>query len=284
MKNRLFLLFGAILSAIILSSCGDVIEEPYVYQKPLDTTKTTNQKVLLEDYTGFTCGNCPAAHELAAEIAKTYSGKVIIMAVHAGGYAKTSPAHSYDFKTASGTIYDDFFGISKVGNPNGMINRKGYAEGAKNHILPKTKWQKQVDSALAKVAKIELTLKSTYNESTKTTKIDVTINYLGAGSKDLNLDLYLTEDSIINYQTDYRLTPPDNPAYAHMHVLRDTPLGTWGELISSTDVPAGTKISKSYNYTIASDKDFVPKNMHIIAAIHNIKTYEIVQVEEVSLK
>jgi len=62
MKNILFIAFAF---SIVITSC-DVLEGPFDEQvnNNIDTTKPL-RKILLEDYTGHTCGNCPCAAEEA---------------------------------------------------------------------------------------------------------------------------------------------------------------------------------------------------------------------------
>jgi hypothetical protein len=78
------------LVAVLLATGCDVISPPYTEESPADTGTAGAfvQKVLLEDYTGFRCGNCPEAHERAQELQARYPGRVILMSVHAGFFAR----------------------------------------------------------------------------------------------------------------------------------------------------------------------------------------------------
>ena len=89
------------------------------------------QNVLIEDYTGHTCPNCPeAARELQA-IHDIYGDQIIGMAIHVSKsfarpyHISQAPQFQYDFRTQWGDAWDDFFGISLAGLPRGMINRVG---------------------------------------------------------------------------------------------------------------------------------------------------------------
>jgi hypothetical protein len=88
-------------ATLVLGSC-DEIDPPYmdgVQTPPIDTTEcpiptfpadTHHVKVvLLEDYTGHKCVNCPTAAEIAHNLQITYGEKIILMAIHAGFFAET---------------------------------------------------------------------------------------------------------------------------------------------------------------------------------------------------
>jgi hypothetical protein len=89
----------------------------------------TNRNVLIEDYTGHTCNNCPPAATIAKNIETTYSGRAFVLSVHAGGatnsFQRVSADYPTDFTTEAGTAYSvdipNFFG-----NPSGLISRKIY--------------------------------------------------------------------------------------------------------------------------------------------------------------
>src|SRR6185503_2892836 len=101
---------------LVWASC-EKIDKPYIegshivdttHTSTADTffTDTTPQPriVLLEDYTGHKCGNCPSAATKAAELKTLYGDKVVVMALHVGDFAKTSGTiFSYDFRTVPGT-------------------------------------------------------------------------------------------------------------------------------------------------------------------------------------
>ena len=109
----------AILSSILIITSCDIVEGPYLTDEtinPIDTTTNTYvKKVLVEDFTGHKCPNCPdAARELDA-IHDIYGEQIIGMAIHvsksfARPYpASQAPSFQYDFRTQWGDNWDDFY-------------------------------------------------------------------------------------------------------------------------------------------------------------------------------
>lgn len=275
MKYIKFLSYILAISAI-LSACdvieGDYRENPDVI---IDTTKVA-QKILLEDYTGYTCGNCPQAHEIANRLDSIYKGNVIVVGIHAGGYAEPYSKHPYDFRTEEGNTFDEFFGNSKAGNPNGMLNRRKINN---TYIVRPTAWNSNVASILAEEAPLEIKLTASLDKGTRKITAKADLRYIKASANNY-ICLMITEDKIVQYQKDYRLTPPDINEYLHRHVLRDMITPAWGELVQSGSIAIGTKFTKDFSFVVPADKDWNLDNLSVVAFVYNKdKEYEVLQAE-----
>ncbi|MFC2131673.1 Omp28-related outer membrane protein [Bacteroidota bacterium] len=278
MNNRINILITSILSVFVLSCCNTEIDGPYLEGgnnlKPIDSGSV--KKVLLEDYTGFTCGNCPKAAIEAHRLIEAYPDKIIVMAVHAGNYAEPNTTHTYDFRTETGTEWDSFFGNSAAGNPNGMVSRKGFLES--EHILRFAGWEQVVQKTLSETPKVTLELVALFFEESREILAFVSYNYLQSQEKYNNLIISIIEDSVVEYQTDYTQVPKDIEDYVHNHVLRKTLNGPWGDKLLTQ---GGTKI---YKYRIPENSDWRPEKLKIVAFISDVgNTYEVIQAEEADL-
>ena len=61
-KNQFTAFIAIFVFMAFITSC-DIIDEPYREKTTQDTTKTVKRKILLEEFTGFRCKNCPHAAE-----------------------------------------------------------------------------------------------------------------------------------------------------------------------------------------------------------------------------
>ena len=272
----------------IITSC-DIEESPFI--NDYNSYVNPDKKVLIEDFTGHKCPNCPdAARELDA-IHDIYGDQIIGMALHVTDFARPIPASQapkfqYDFRTKWGDEWDAFYGVSDAGLPRGMINRIGYQDDS--HRLGKGEWAAIVANELKKEIDFIISLSS--NESSISITSEVQNNING----DYNIVVCLTESNIINWQKD-GLQEVEN--YEHNHVLRAVLIDN--ELSTSTSYIAGQQIQKTTNYDLSaleqSNIDYSnnnsaggngnaggwdASNMSIIAYIYNTITKEIVQVEE----
>ena len=214
-----------------------------------DTTVTIDsvRKVLLEDYTGHKCPNCPSAAATAASIAAANGDDVIVIGVHAGFFANPMASGTQflrDFRTTAGTAYDGFFGISAIGNPNGMINRKDYTSSTVVHVKNPGTWSTEVAAELTKPATAGVEIENTYNSSTRVLNCSVNSMFfydtLTGGP--YKLVVMMIQNSIISDQQDGSTYVP---SYIHEHVLRANINGTWGDNLLTGAIVAGDLISKS---------------------------------------
>ena len=284
----------AILSSILIITSCDVEDGPFITD--YDSYVNPEKKVLIEDFTGHLCPNCPdAARELDA-IHDIYGDQIIGMAIHVSkSFARPYPASQapnfqYDFRTNWGDDWDAFYGISAMGLPRGMINRIGYQD--ESHKLGKDEWASTVALELKK--DIDFTLHISSDE----TSISIISEVQNNISSVYNLVVCLTESNIENWQKDGQENVEN---YIHNHVLRTVLMDE--ELSNSSNYVAGQQIERVINYDLAALEQYnidystnntaelgngnaggwVASNMSIIAYIYNTNTKEIVQVEEAHL-
>ncbi len=282
MKTKAIL--GILLIASIFAGC-DKIEGPYANGGGTNDTTNTGyfRKVLVEDYTGHKCGNCPEAAEALKQLEGQYGEKIVAMGVHAGFFAEPNAGglFIYDFRTLSGTELDQYFGNSNAGLPNGLINRKYYDS---NPIVNFTAWGSKVNEVINTPADAWITIEPAYNYASRAISIDVNTKILLDITDSLQLAIYITEDSIVKPQADYSLPSPDQYIleYVHRHVFRGSVIGTWGSpLTVGSFFNAGQEFNSQFNYSLPSE--WVAERIHLVAVVYKASTKEVLQAEEVHL-
>lgn len=292
----------ALVFAALGTSC-DVIEAPYEKNPtvPVDTTlrdtSTTQissngvQNVLLEDYTGHTCGNCPEAAEVAAKLYADNAGRVVVTAVHAGGFAALElPDFKRDLTCPAGVALDAAFRVSRAGNPNGLINRTT----VNNRVIQGMKnWEPVVAQILPKQPLMDLSMSHTYYPERRTVIVTVTATALQSIDAVTNVSVWLQENDIVGDQKDYRKTPSHVTDYVFEHVLRTSLNGTWGDTLNTGPIAQGTKITKTVRYEIPAEKlnptdtlnMWTLNNCELVAFAHYASTTrEVLQVVKQKLK
>ncbi len=276
--NKLIALLFCFSFLLVISSC-DEITYPYREGTHIDTTDSISQKILLEDFTGFRCNNCPEAHDLAHDLKELLGKQLVILAVHAGFYAVPNAQYTYDFRTAAGTEINDHFNVQ--GYPSGMINRTAYNS---KPVLHSDYWGAAINSLKGNTPKANIELNPSYNESSHSISVDVNIKYLSPSSPNHYLVVQISEDSIVQIQLDNRKSPELIQNYVHNNVLRGSITSTWGDQVSSTVLPKDATITKHYDFAIPNGSDWRPEKLKIVAYIHDKDdTWQIVQVEEAKL-
>jgi len=280
--KKIFAIISAFAVISVLTACDIITGDPRVMPDvEIDTTKVV-QKFLLEDFTGYMCGNCPSAHDIAKQIESAYQGRVIVMAVHAGGYAEPYSKYPYDFRTGAGNTIDQFFNCSRSGLPNGLINRMRIND---SYIIRPNAWATVISDRLSHEPALEIKLNGSINIADKRINAKIDLKYLKESTSSDFICLFILENKIIQFQKDYRKTPQDILDYEHNHVLRAAITPTWGEQLSDNSISIGTKFTKEYNFVIPNNADWNLENLELVAFVYSKdKQNEILQVENLKIK
>jgi hypothetical protein len=270
-------LFCFLLFLTGLFTACDKIDPPYKKTIAKTATFANSRNILLEEFTGHTCVNCPAAAVVVEHLADTvFPGRIIPVAIHALSLANPTVApFTYNFTTPPGNDYATFFGLSA--DPSGMVNRTSYNG---NVVMQGTgAWGSAIQSCINDTAgaNINITV-SNYNPVQRQASFYVSVNWLQNLKGNYNICLEYTEDSIINTQ----LMPNGivNTNFVFMHVLRGTLNGDWGTQIASN--PAAYTVW-STNYFCTLDSALIPKNCHIVAYVTNNASNEVIQAFQTNL-
>lgn len=279
--KKINLIIGSIviLFAIALISSCDEINRPFEEKSgPIDVD-TTKKKILIEDFTGHYCGNCPEAREIAERLTESYSN-VYTISVHEGPLAMKLPGlYKYDWIVPEATALAKKFKL--VATPFGLINRTAF--NGKSLITPDS-WEAAVQAELTKTADIGISATASFNQTTKEISFNGNINFIKSGTGKEYLVVYIIEDSIVKPQKNDFLKPvPHDTFYVHKHVLRASMNGNFGEPISESVIAAGNKVAKSIKFTIPAEKDWRTEHLELIAIVRNNETEEILQVEKVKI-
>lgn len=245
MKLKKLFIYGLLGSA--LAACDSIDEKDRIIG-PIEFESQKN--ILIEDFTGQNCLNCPNAANAIHTMQEMYGkSHVITVAIHGGAMSIAAPR---GLATEDGNAYVSHWDIK--GFPSGLIDRSG---GVNNNYET---WSASAITRLQLTTPIQLKINNSYDETSRNLNIQTIIN----SEEDLSgkLQLWLVEDQIIGRQT-----MPDgttNRSYEHNHVFRSTINGLWGEDIQLT---AGD--AKETIHTITLDENWKPENVSIVAFVYN---------------
>jgi hypothetical protein len=307
MKQFKWLLAGGLMGILTLASCdkvtnayppgtqttggldwtlypgGDSLD--YVNQGHWPTfTANTNtlRNVLIEDFTGHQCANCPASTANMEGLIATNPTRIYGVGIHAGPSGLTNfQVTSADFTTVLycdegleiGTYFGSIPGSVFVGNPSFCVNRTmvggQYNSNAGTAISDKT------NNCLSSALKVNIQGVLNYFPSTRglflhteIDKIDQTI------TNDLGITVYLIEDSLIAKQ---QLVGTYDDNYVHRDILRGCIDGrAFGKTLTADYLDANGKYYVNYAYRFPDQ--YNPDNMHLLIYVYDKTTLEIYQV------
>lgn len=279
MKTIKILLIPAILLGFLIYSC-DKIDPPYFKPVIVDTSELksgdTVKNVLLEDYTGHGCVNCPAAaHDAHILQENIYHQQLVIISVHAGYYASTEnfgSLYDYDFNTNAGTAWDNYYGVGLLGNPKGLVDRTEY-DG--KMVIEPGKWDGAIGERVKTDFLAKITIENNFSGNTLNSKIQAEFQDDLAGS--YSLLACIVQDNFESPQKDENIEGGNDTTYLHNNVLRGSMNGDWGENLASN--PLSDDIFEK-SYSINFKADWKPENCRVVAFVYKEDTREIIQVDE----
>ena len=171
--------FSAAVVMLLTMSC-DKIEGPFIESGGSGggTTSGEVKKVLIEDFTGHTCGNCPRAAETAVNLQQLYGEQVVVIAVHMGFFAKpksnADSSYAADFRTTMGADLDAHFNIDPTGLPKGMVSR---TEIGGSLLLSYSAWGSATQALVPLAPDVKIDISNSYESSTRTVTTQVISNF-----------------------------------------------------------------------------------------------------------
>ena len=236
--------------AMAMASCDNIAEDNrLVYVPPVDVVK----HVLIEDFTGQRCRNCPDATEAIEEIQNQYGAdKVIAVGIYSGPFGKTMAGQLLPLTTQEGDDYFNALGVE--GQPNGLIDRRG---GLSSNYMG---WLTRVEQSMQQKPTVLLEVSNQLDADSRNLTVDVETEGLEDVS-DAKLQVWLVEDNIVSPQI--LPTGKTNSNYVHNHVFRKSVNGMGGEAIS---VKTGVKVSKKYSVTL--DETWKAADMSVVTFVY----------------
>ncbi len=300
MRNSLLI---AVVAMAGLSACNTVTEPygpqiDYGWDRAFDLdpvfndTTVTKRRILLEEFTGHKCPNCPEGQDVAKQIHSNNPEDFYVVSIHnSGSFSKpdNNPDHPYpgDFETVTGENLRIQYQFSSF--PGGMLNRSSIQGTVQ---VDYNQWATTVDALIADptymAPRFKMYLKNTFNNEVgnRTIRIQYKVEALQNVTGNIALVAYILESHIISPQTDNRLTDSYVPDYEHNHLLRVGFPGDGSGKTVFTDPVVGdvVDITDPNEFLIQGiSDDWVPENMDLIVFVYNSDTGEILGMEEMPL-
>lgn len=247
-------IFKCIIAALAvtpaISSCDDISEDERFIELP---AVEANRTVLLEEFTGQLCINCPEAHVVIADLLNLYPDNLIAVSIHGGGDAFSFPESNRRFnglRNDDGQAYCDSYGIAAL--PAGIVNRT-------SAVLQSGQWAGAIRSEIERPTDLDMQITATLSEDGTKAAISTTLTPYDNISA--NLQLWVTESGIEARQ----LTPEGyNNKYIHNHVFRGVVNGHDGEAVKLV-----TREAQAFTHELDIRDIWNADNLSVVAFVYN---------------
>ncbi|MCI7011101.1 MAG: Omp28 family outer membrane lipoprotein [Prevotella sp.] len=253
MKIKQFYIVSMMVLAGI-TACDEVDEaDRFVPGTPIEAKR----KVLVEEFTGQRCTNCPEAQRLLAGILEqeAYQNNVIVVGIHAGSFGIAEGGANTSDKAPGlmqpeGNEYANRWKVDAY--PAALFNRTGAPESTT------ATWQNRINQELDKDAQLNIEVAAQLNANNE---IAITTRMASSANIQAKLQLWITESHILSLQID---NGKPIPQYEHNHVYRACVNGTWGE-----DVKVVANELPTFTHQMAVKEQWKAENLAVVAFVYD---------------
>jgi len=234
------------------------------------STTPENKNIILEEFTGISCGYCPDGHKIGQQLHDANPNDVFLINIHTGGYATPQGAGT-DFNTNFGAAIAGQTGLT--GYPAGTVNRHQFSmtQGG-GTAMSRSDWGSASTQLLTHSSPVNVGVQASVDMATNTLVVDVEVYYTGAQFVTSNmLNIAVVQNNVEGPQSGMSLNPTSilpNGNYNHNHMLRHMITGQWGESIQT--LSPGSLYSNQYSWVMPADIAGVtldPTNIAVLAFV-----------------
>lgn len=260
------------------------------------TNTNTQRNVIIEDFTGHQCVNCPFQTDAMEQFIATNPTRIFGMAIHAGptgmtGFQETNASYPEELFCDAGLEIGRHFGqeipgSTFLGNPAFNVNRiKANGQFTSNAGSIMTN---KANTCLASTLQVNIQAVTNYFASTRGLFVHVEVDKIDQGlTSDLAIVTCVIEDSLqapqlvqanATWDTDGTVDGR-NTIYVHRDILRGMiDNRTFGKVLSAADMGTNNKYYVNYSYKLPAE--FEADNMKLYIYVYDKNTEEILQVIE----
>jgi thiol-disulfide isomerase/thioredoxin len=288
MKKLIISVAAILITGIsgIIISC-DKVKEPYMKEVDVSDcpvpvfpdTAVSKKTVLIEEFTGHLCPNCPTGAHVIDQIQQAYGNRVIVLKIHADQFAEPENGN-FSLDLRAGDHGDELYThFGTLGEPCSMFNRKKI-DGTNIGYYSTTTWQNNVTNVLAMEPVLNMQIINDYDPTTRKLCSHIKTKFLNTNSQNLKIAVWIAEDSIRGYQINNNATlgPDPIPDYVFMDVMRDEFVGTYGEIFTSGSVAKDSTIIRTYKMIL--NNGWGDKHCKVVAYVYDVDSQEILQAVE----
>lgn len=269
MKIPYIYIAGGAALLLSLSACDNINEDERLIPVPRPHTDRT---VLIEEFTGANCPNCPDGAAQVAALHEQYGDNVIPVSLYPSNAGSlTNPVRPFpvDLRTELASTYYSAFNVENL--PAAMFNRT-LVNGRyfSNSIAT---WGSPVSELLKTTSPVEISMEGSYDASSRNLTVSYDTHFVDAYEGEVSFQLWVLENNIMSSQSS---TSGLIVEYTNNHVLRASMNGTWGTAFTDrTAYLPEDHVSGENSITLESG--WVAEECQVVGFLFNTKTREVIQ-------
>ena len=220
--------------------------------------------VLLEEFTGKGCTNCPKGNREIENLLAIYDSNLVVVSIHAGTFADPMffPLGQFDLRTEVGNNIFQMLGPN-LGYPSGVVDRikfnGEFQQGSQS-------WADLVAQEVARDPQVDFVVSHTFDQESRLVEIQLEGITRSELAGEVRISVMITEDGIVDAQDDIEAGGIVED-YVHNHVLRSMATPYDGDVVINEP---GVGASFSGEYSALVDSTWVAGNLKLIIFVSNV--------------
>jgi hypothetical protein len=247
-------------------------------------------RLLIEDYTGYLCVNCPEMAEfIENSLVEEIDSLAIVVGMHMeGNQLSTTTGLPFQLSTTEARLYGENlsgWSAANIGLPAVAVDRVkndgnavyvGIAESNTRAVanLAQAQYSRYNKKTGADTPNIDLAVNVTPSATEGTYSLSTLVLSDTTSTLNLKLQLWVIEDGISGFQQ----TSAGAVLYTHNHVFRSSVNGTWGESIALNAMP----LAVTHN-EVTLNSSWAAANCSVVAFVYRDDTKEVLNAVKVAL-
>ncbi len=252
MNKKLTKLFALLAGTLMLAGCEESIPADKRYT-PIPNSKPV-RSVLIEEYTGENCLNCPNGHVAIEAIEELYNTPenleqgvgVVVVGIHIPNWGRTVEKGGFITPEAESLTPEG------VNPPQAMVNRT-------SGLLDRNGWAKSVKDIIATPTRVTFVNSLLAEKQGDSMTISGTVHSV-ENFADARLHVWVVEDNIVSRQRQ-----PDGSIvgdYVHMNVFRGCV-----NSVKGSEFALKRNADRSFSFTYPIDSNWKPANLRVVAFV-----------------
>lgn len=240
-KKIIYMLLGICTTCI--TSCDKIDEN----ERLVSTVYQAQRSILIEDYTGQKCVNCPMATNTLHSLSEYFGDSIVSVAIHGGPFGVAEPR---GLATKEAEVY--YTALNIKSQPIGVINHRGITTNYAN-------WTSEVMSLIKTPTNVTMSVSSKIEGN----ELQASINSSATTNITALLKVWLTEDNIVAQQSlPEAWGGGTDKNYVHSHVYRKTVSNIDGVVVELSPV------TTTNDFTCPLASTYKKENLCIVAFVY----------------
>lgn len=236
-------ILSLLLTAGLFTSCDKIDDS----ERLVPTVYKAQRSILIEDYTGQKCVNCPMATNTLHSLSEYFGDSIVSVAIHGGPFGVAEPR---GLATKEAEAY--YTALNIKSQPIGVINHRGTTTNYAN-------WTSEVMSLIKTPTNVTMSATAEIEGE----ELHVSVNSSATTVTTALLKVWLTEDNIVAQQS-----LPEawgggvDKNYVHNHVYRKTVSNIDGVAVKLSTV------TTTNDFTCALASSYKKEDLSIVAFVY----------------